>query len=116
MGLTASVLAIDAGNSKTDVAVIAADGTVLGRGRSGGFQPPVVGVEAAVDVLAAAVEAAVADAAAGARAGVPVAAGGGFGATAADARDRGLRRTPHSSPRVWPTPICRPRSGSWPRR
>ncbi|WP_327297580.1 MULTISPECIES: BadF/BadG/BcrA/BcrD ATPase family protein [unclassified Streptomyces] len=60
MGLTASVLAIDAGNSKTDAAVISADGTVLGRGRSGGFQPSVVGVEAAVDVLAVAVAAAVA--------------------------------------------------------
>ncbi|MEV6791420.1 BadF/BadG/BcrA/BcrD ATPase family protein [Streptomyces sp. NPDC051320] len=56
MGVTASVLAIDAGNSKTDVAVIAADGTVLGRGRAGGFQPPVVGVDAAVDVLAVAVD------------------------------------------------------------
>lgn len=56
MGVTESVLAIDAGNSKTDVAVVAADGTVLGRGRGGGFQPPVVGIDTAVDVLAAAVE------------------------------------------------------------
>ncbi|MER5601547.1 BadF/BadG/BcrA/BcrD ATPase family protein [Streptomyces sp. NPDC002265] len=55
MGLTASVLAIDAGNSKTDVAVVAADGTVLGTARGGGFRPPVVGVRAAVDVLAEAV-------------------------------------------------------------
>ncbi|MGW1778768.1 N-acetylglucosamine kinase [Streptomyces sp. NPDC002143] len=52
MGLTASVLAIDAGNSKTDVAVVAADGEVLGTARGGGFRPPVVGVEAAVDALA----------------------------------------------------------------
>ncbi|MGW0362583.1 N-acetylglucosamine kinase [Streptomyces sp. NPDC002990] len=51
----AAVLAIDAGNSKTDVALIAADGTVLGTGRSGGFQPPRTGVEAAVDVLGQAV-------------------------------------------------------------
>ncbi|WP_328538715.1 N-acetylglucosamine kinase [Streptomyces sp. NBC_00344] len=58
MGVTASVLAIDAGNSKTDVAVVAADGTVIGRGRAGGFQPPVVGIDAAVDVLARAVDAA----------------------------------------------------------
>nr|WP_202447121.1 BadF/BadG/BcrA/BcrD ATPase family protein [Streptomyces sp. SID5468] len=42
------VLAIDAGNSKTDVAVVAADGTVLGTARGGGFQPPVVGTEEAV--------------------------------------------------------------------
>ncbi|MDX3849283.1 N-acetylglucosamine kinase [Streptomyces sp. AK02-01A] len=51
----ASVLAVDAGNSKTDVAVIGADGSVLGTARGGGFQPPVVGIEAAVDSLAVAV-------------------------------------------------------------
>lgn len=51
----ASVLAVDAGNSKTDVAVIGADGSVLGTGRGGGFQPPIVGIEEAVDVVAAAV-------------------------------------------------------------
>ncbi|MEU4873458.1 BadF/BadG/BcrA/BcrD ATPase family protein [Streptomyces sp. NPDC021608] len=52
MGLTAGVLAIDAGNSKTDVAVVAADGKVLATARGGGFRPPAVGVGAAVDVLA----------------------------------------------------------------
>ncbi|MGY6018267.1 N-acetylglucosamine kinase [Streptomyces spinosirectus] len=55
MGMTARVLAVDAGNSKTDVAVVAADGTVLATARGGGFRPPVVGVEAAVDTLAEAV-------------------------------------------------------------
>ncbi|MEV6764130.1 BadF/BadG/BcrA/BcrD ATPase family protein [Streptomyces sp. NPDC051105] len=55
MGLTASVLAIDAGNSKTDVAVVAADGEVLATARGGGFRPPVVGVEQAVDEVAVAV-------------------------------------------------------------
>ncbi|WNM35181.1 BadF/BadG/BcrA/BcrD ATPase family protein [Streptomyces sp. Li-HN-5-11] len=55
MGLTASVLAIDAGNSKTDVAVVAADGTVLATVRGAGFRPPAVGVETAVDTLAEAV-------------------------------------------------------------
>ncbi|MEV7522483.1 BadF/BadG/BcrA/BcrD ATPase family protein [Streptomyces sp. NPDC091371] len=61
MGVTLpAVLAIDAGNSKTDAALIAADGTVLGTGRSGGFQPPRSGVEAAVDVLGQAVSAAAA--------------------------------------------------------
>ncbi|MFF9685710.1 N-acetylglucosamine kinase [Streptomyces sp. NPDC014623] len=55
MGLTAHVLAIDAGNSKTDVAVLGADGTVLGAARGGGFQPPAVGVEASMDGLAEAV-------------------------------------------------------------
>ncbi|MER6101967.1 BadF/BadG/BcrA/BcrD ATPase family protein [Streptomyces sp. NPDC001832] len=55
MGVNALVLAIDAGNSKTDVALIGEDGTVLSAARGGGFQPPVVGIEAAVDVLGAAV-------------------------------------------------------------
>ncbi|MFB6837391.1 N-acetylglucosamine kinase [Streptomyces sp. NPDC056361] len=52
MGVTETLLAVDAGNSKTDVAVVAVDGTVLGTARGGGFQPPVVGVETAVDRLA----------------------------------------------------------------
>ncbi|MFG3072512.1 N-acetylglucosamine kinase [Streptomyces sp. NPDC048225] len=55
MGLTASVLAVDAGNSKTDVAVVAADGEVLATARGGAFRPPAVGVERAVDTLADAV-------------------------------------------------------------
>jgi N-acetylglucosamine kinase-like BadF-type ATPase len=45
------VLAIDAGNSKTDVALIAADGTVRGTARGAGFHPHEVGHEAAVAVL-----------------------------------------------------------------
>ncbi|GEB60300.1 N-acetylglucosamine kinase [Streptomyces gardneri] len=52
MGLTGTLLAVDAGNSKTDVAVVAQDGTVLGAARGGGFQPPLVGVETAVEALA----------------------------------------------------------------
>ncbi|MFE7949781.1 N-acetylglucosamine kinase [Streptomyces sp. NPDC057426] len=55
VNLDGALLAIDAGNSKTDVAIVGADGTVLGSARGGGFQPPVVGVEAALDVLAEAV-------------------------------------------------------------
>jgi len=54
--MTARVLAVDAGNSKTDVAVVAADGTVLATARGGGFRPPAVGVQAAVDALAEAVD------------------------------------------------------------
>ncbi|MFD5199960.1 N-acetylglucosamine kinase [Streptomyces sp. NPDC058375] len=61
MGVNVSVVAIDAGNSKTDVALIGEDGTVLSTARGGGFQPPVVGVEAAIGVLAAALERAVAE-------------------------------------------------------
>ncbi|MER5492178.1 N-acetylglucosamine kinase [Streptomyces sp. NPDC002454] len=60
--VTGPVLAIDAGNSKTDAAVVLADGRVVGTGRSGGFQPPRVGVETAVDTLAEAVSAAFAEA------------------------------------------------------
>jgi len=56
VGMTARVLAVDAGNSKTDVAVVAADGEILATARGGGFRPPTVGVETAVDSVAAAVE------------------------------------------------------------
>ncbi|MBU3871484.1 ATPase [Streptomyces sp. 4503] len=50
------MLAIDAGNSKTDVALVGPDGSVLGVARGGGFRPPVVGAEAAVGSLAPLVE------------------------------------------------------------
>ncbi|OLZ65744.1 ATPase [Streptomyces sp. IMTB 2501] len=66
MGLTspvpAGVLAIDAGNSKTDVAVVSAAGEVLATARGGGFRPPAVGVTAALDALAEPVARAFADA------------------------------------------------------
>ena len=52
MGVTARVLAIDAGNSKTDVAVVTADGDVLATARGGGFRPPAVGVDTAMNGLA----------------------------------------------------------------
>ncbi|WP_369195586.1 N-acetylglucosamine kinase [Streptomyces djakartensis] len=52
MGVRAHVLAIDAGNSKTDVAVVSSDGEVLSTARGGGFRPPAVGVETAVRGLA----------------------------------------------------------------
>ncbi|MGW0709682.1 N-acetylglucosamine kinase [Streptomyces sp. NPDC002643] len=54
------MLAVDAGNSKTDVAVVAPDGEVLATARGGGFRPPTVGVDAAVDALAEAVRPALA--------------------------------------------------------
>lgn len=62
MGVNGTLLAVDAGNSKTDAAVLAPDGTVLGSARGGGFQPPVVGVAEAVDRLAEIVGRAAADA------------------------------------------------------
>nr|WP_267243969.1 BadF/BadG/BcrA/BcrD ATPase family protein [Streptomyces sp. PR69] len=46
-----TVLAVDAGNSKTDVAVVGPDGAVLGTARGGGFQPPRTGLTAALDAL-----------------------------------------------------------------
>ncbi|UGY91436.1 N-acetylglucosamine kinase [Streptomyces gobiensis] len=55
MAVTPALLAIDAGNTKTDAAVIALDGTVLATARGGGFGPSKSGVEAAVDALAATV-------------------------------------------------------------
>ncbi|MEV7970382.1 BadF/BadG/BcrA/BcrD ATPase family protein [Sphaerisporangium sp. NPDC088356] len=46
-----TVLAVDGGNSKTDVALVGEDGTVLARGRGGGFVPQSAGVPAAIDVI-----------------------------------------------------------------
>ncbi|MGW4055089.1 N-acetylglucosamine kinase [Streptomyces sp. NPDC004779] len=62
MGVNGILLAVDAGNSKTDAAALAPDGTVLGTARGGGFQPPLVGVAAAVDGLEEIVGRAAADA------------------------------------------------------
>ncbi len=58
MDLSGALLAVDAGNSKTDVALVGACGTVLGAARGGGFQPHVVGPARAVEELAAVVVAA----------------------------------------------------------
>ncbi|WP_030266239.1 N-acetylglucosamine kinase [Streptomyces sp. NRRL B-24484] len=66
------VLAVDAGNSKTDVALVAADGTVLGSARGGGFQPQLDGADEAIGGLAPLVESVAAQA--GLRPGAPVAA------------------------------------------
>ncbi|MFF4949781.1 N-acetylglucosamine kinase [Streptomyces chattanoogensis] len=52
MGLTGTALAVDAGNSKTDVALVTADGRLLGTARGGGFQPSAADPRRAVDVLA----------------------------------------------------------------
>jgi N-acetylglucosamine kinase-like BadF-type ATPase len=50
--VTAAVLAIDGGNSKTDVCLISADGQLLGYVRGPGSNHQVVGLDAAFDVLA----------------------------------------------------------------
>ncbi|RKT10989.1 N-acetylglucosamine kinase-like BadF-type ATPase [Streptomyces sp. 1114.5] len=60
--LLPGVLAIDAGNSKTDVALIGADGSILGTARGGGFEPQKIGGAAAVAGLAPLVEQAAAQA------------------------------------------------------
>jgi N-acetylglucosamine kinase-like BadF-type ATPase len=49
---TAAVLAIDGGNSKTDVALVAADGTVLARSRGPRAVPEVSGMAEAVRIIA----------------------------------------------------------------
>ncbi len=55
MGVMDAVLAIDAGNSKTDVCVVSADGELLGSARGGPFRPQVTGAAAAVASIAPAV-------------------------------------------------------------
>ncbi|MEP6797368.1 MAG: BadF/BadG/BcrA/BcrD ATPase family protein [Lapillicoccus sp.] len=52
----AGVLAIDAGNSKTDVALVGRDGRMLATARGGPFRPHLVGAELAVAGLAEVVE------------------------------------------------------------
>jgi N-acetylglucosamine kinase-like BadF-type ATPase len=52
MDRPAAVLAIDAGNSKTDVAIVGPDGTVWGTARGGSFRPDRIGAAAAVAELA----------------------------------------------------------------
>lgn len=53
-----TALAVDAGNSKTDVALVDTTGRILGTARGGGFRPHADGVDAAVGELARLVAAA----------------------------------------------------------
>ena len=50
--MTAAVLAVDGGNSKTDVALIGIDGALLGLSRGPGSCHQSIGVEATMRVLA----------------------------------------------------------------
>jgi N-acetylglucosamine kinase-like BadF-type ATPase len=50
--VTAAVLAVDGGNSKTDVALVAADGALLGHARGPGSCHQIIGIDATLDVLA----------------------------------------------------------------
>lgn len=54
---TELLVALDGGNSKTDVLLLEGDGTVLARARSGSFAPHIIGADAAVGTFAAAVDA-----------------------------------------------------------
>jgi N-acetylglucosamine kinase-like BadF-type ATPase len=54
------LLALDGGNSKSDVAVVRSDGALLALERGPGFRPHTDGVEASLDALAPAVQAALA--------------------------------------------------------
>jgi N-acetylglucosamine kinase-like BadF-type ATPase len=56
------VLALDGGSSKTDAVLVAADGALLGRSRVGPSNHQLVGLDAAMDALGAAIAAATADA------------------------------------------------------
>jgi N-acetylglucosamine kinase-like BadF-type ATPase len=49
--MTAAVLAVDGGNSKTDVALVAADGTLLGHARGPGSCHQIIGIDAATRVI-----------------------------------------------------------------
>lgn len=60
MGLRAGVLAVDAGNSKTDVAVVTDAGEVLATARGAGFRPSAGGTDTAVATLAGTVDRALA--------------------------------------------------------
>jgi N-acetylglucosamine kinase-like BadF-type ATPase len=61
-GVTAAVLAIDGGNSKTDVCVVSAEGLLLGYARGPGSNHQNIGIDAAFDVLAGLVGKAAAEA------------------------------------------------------
>ncbi|MER5325344.1 N-acetylglucosamine kinase [Streptosporangium roseum] len=50
-----TVLAVDGGNSKTDVALVGEDGSVLATGRGAAFEPQSAGVGVAIDVIGDAV-------------------------------------------------------------
>jgi N-acetylglucosamine kinase-like BadF-type ATPase len=61
-GVTAAVLAIDGGNSKTDVCLISASGQLLGHARGAGSNHQLIGLDAAFSVLAGLVSEAAAEA------------------------------------------------------
>lgn len=83
MTTRAAVLAVDGGNSKTDVALVAADGRVLGSARGPTSSHQQVGIEAGMAQMAGIVDRAAAEAG-GAAAGRPVADLAVYGLAGAD--------------------------------
>jgi N-acetylglucosamine kinase-like BadF-type ATPase len=61
-GVTAAVLAVDGGNSKTDVCLVSAEGLLLGYARGPGSNYQNIGIDAAFDVLTSLVGEAAAEA------------------------------------------------------
>ena len=82
--VTVAVLAVDGGNSKTDVALVGHDGTLLGYARGPGSNHQVIGLEAAVKVLAECISTAAGEAGIDGR---PVAEVGAFYLAGADYPD-----------------------------
>jgi N-acetylglucosamine kinase-like BadF-type ATPase len=82
--VTVAVLAVDGGNSKTDVALVGHDGTLLGYARGPGSNHQVIGLEAAVMVLAECISTAAGEAGIDGR---PVAEVGAFYLAGADYPD-----------------------------
>ena len=68
--MSVAVLAVDGGNSKTDVALVGHDGTLLGYARGPGSNHQVVGPDAAIKVLTDCVSAAAGEAAASSTASI----------------------------------------------
>ena len=113
-----AVLAIDAGNSKTDVCVVSADGALLGSARGGPFRSDRVGAVAALAAITPAVETAIAAAGPVAdppRRGLPGQrrpAGPARGDRDGDRRD-GLGAVVRGGQRHLRAAPCRPRRVAW---
>ena len=82
--MTAAVLAVDGGNSKTDVALVDSDGALLGHARGPGSCHQVIGADATVRVLDDLIRAAAAEAGLGNGKSAPVAAHGAIYLAGAD--------------------------------
>lgn len=89
----APLLAVDGGNSKTDVALLRADGTLLAAARGPGSNPHTLGLRGALDVVERAIDAAWSDAGISTAGGPrPIASVGAFFMAGADqpAEERAL--------------------------